>query len=168
MQRRRRRRRQRRLFAFFPLLCGSATMAGRHSDDGQLAAQQESMSISHLIRRPPRDGRTDSHIKCELESVDTFIALGGGRAGDRVFQVGRRGLGRQAESQTARIPNQAPYQAGKRARTSYFTTPGPERSKGNGSPNFPIPAYLIKQLPLCFLPCARHMPFIPPLKRWNA
>ena len=75
-------------------------MAGRHSDDGQLAAQQESMSISHLIRPTAAargtDGRTDSHIKCELESVDTFIALGGGRAGDRVFQVGRRGLGRQA------------------------------------------------------------------------
>lgn len=40
--------------------------------DGQLVAQKESMSIGH-----PLDGRTDSHIKCDLESVDAaFIALG--------------------------------------------------------------------------------------------
>ena len=173
----RRRRRQRRLLAFFPLLCGSATMAGRHSDDGQLAAQQESMSISHLIRPTAAargtDGRTDSHIKCELESVDTFIALGGGRAGDRVFQVGRRGLGRQAlpgREPDSEDPQSSSLSSRQTGQDILFYNPCLARSAARVTdpPISRYPRTSLSNYRYASLSCARHMPFIPPLKRWNA
>ena len=126
--------------------------------------------------RSARDGRTrtDSHIKCELESVDTFIALGGGRAGDRVFQVGRRGLGRQAlpgREPDSEDPQSSSLSSRQTGQDIFFYNPCLARSAARVT-DPPIsrypPSTSLSNYRYASLSCARHMPFIPPLKRWNA